>query len=243
MTTRQSKKCGSITVTHIDDHDVLLMQMHGGDKNQSVFNPAFIKDFNDALDYVEKQKGKKSLVLTGSGKFFSAGLDLKYMGDDMSGALELSKLITTVYKRLLLLNMPTIAALNGHTFGAGAFIAMCCDWRLMRKDCGRVCFPEVKIGINVSEGWRELISLKLPPQTLRTAILTGKQFTTSNALSGKLIDQELDTRPDEFIKRCIQFGQQLSPLAHNRENYSRLKMDLYYPAVNAMQHYSGISKL
>ena len=80
--------------------------------------------------------------MTGTGKFFSAGLDLKYMGKDMSGALELSKMVSKIYKRLILFNMPTIAALNGHTFGAGAFISMCCDWRLMRKDCGKICLNE-----------------------------------------------------------------------------------------------------
>lgn len=102
-------------------------------------------------------------MLTGTGRFFSAGLDLKHMGDDMSGALELSKMVTVLYKRLLLLGMPTVAALNGHTFGAGAFVAMCCDWRLMRGQSGKMCFPEAKLGLNLSPGWRsDCISLQRP---------------------------------------------------------------------------------
>lgn len=166
-------------------------------------------------------------------------------GSDMSGALELSKFITKIYRRLLLFNMPTIAALNGHTFGAGAFIAMCCDFRLMRNNSGRICFPEVKLGLNISEGWRELLSLKLTPTTLRTAILTGKQWTTSEALNGELIDKVIDTNNDnnKFIDKCVGFGQQLSGLAHNRGNYSRLKYDMYYLAVNGMDNYAGLSKL
>ena len=175
------------------------------------------------------------------------GLDLKYMGKDLSGAHELSVMVSKIYKRLILFNMPTIAALNGHTFGAGAFIAMCCDFRIMRKDCGKICFPEVKIGINISEGWRELISLKLTPSTLRTSILTGKQWTSSEALKGEMIDKVIGTNNnnDKFINKCIAFGQSLTPLAHNRENYTRLKMDLYYPAVNALDNYTGlkVSKL
>ncbi len=101
-------------------------------------------------------------------------------------------MISKIYKRLIIFNMPTICAINGHTFGAGAFIAMCCDWRLMRKDCGKICFPEVKIGINISEGWRELLQLKLPPQTLRTAILTAKTFNSMEALNGKIVDKVID---------------------------------------------------
>ena len=187
------------------------------------------------------------MVLSGTGKFFSAGLDLKYMGKDMNGAWELSKMVSKIYRKLLLLNMPTIAAINGHTFGAGAFIAMCCDWRVMRKDSGKICFPEVKIGYNINErsGWRELISLKLTPTTLRTAMLTSKEFTSSDALKAQMIDKVIDTNNDndKFIEKCIAFGQSLTPLSHNRENYSRLKKDLYYPVVNGLDNYTGLSKL
>ena len=41
--------------------------------------------------------------------------------------------------------MPTIAALNGHTFGGGVFIAMACDWRIMLENSGNLCFPEIKV--------------------------------------------------------------------------------------------------
>ena len=163
----------------------------------------------------------------------------------MSGAMELSVMVTKIYKRLLLFPMPTIAAMNGHTFGAGAFISMCCDWRIMRKDCGRICFPEAKLGINISEGWRELISMKLTPQTARTALLTAKQYNTVEAMESKMIDRVIDTNQNNelFMTQCIAFGQELSPLGKNGRNYTRLKMDLYYPAVHGFENYNGISKL
>lgn len=47
-----AKEFGDITISLIGD--VILMRMHGGDKNQSVFNPPFFKMFNNALDYAEK---------------------------------------------------------------------------------------------------------------------------------------------------------------------------------------------
>lgn len=76
---------GSITISLVGD--VFVMRMHGGAKNQSVFNPEFGKMFHDALDYVEKfsrlhllrvdftlsvhyrqKREKRCLVLTGTGK-------------------------------------------------------------------------------------------------------------------------------------------------------------------------------
>ena len=55
-----SQNFGSITVSIVGD--VFLMRMHGGGKNQSVFNPQFGKDFNNALDYIQK-------LITSSGNF------------------------------------------------------------------------------------------------------------------------------------------------------------------------------
>ena len=46
------REFGSITVSL--DGDVFVMRMHGGAKNQSVFNPEFGKEFHAALDYVEE---------------------------------------------------------------------------------------------------------------------------------------------------------------------------------------------
>ena len=88
------------------------------------------------------------------------------------------------------------------------------------------------------------MSIKLTPQTVRTAILTAKQFSPAEALESGMVDQVVDAQNSElFVKQCVRFGQQLSPLAHNRDNYVRLKMDLYYPAVRGFDNYSGLSKL
>lgn len=49
--------------------------------------------------------------------------------------------------RILTLPEPTVAAVSGHVFGAGAMLAMAHDWRIMRSDRGYFCFPEVDIRI------------------------------------------------------------------------------------------------
>lgn len=88
---------------------------------------------HEALDEVEAEsEGDSALVLTGEGKFFSNGLNLP----------ELSKLeapdkdrfwqeLTRAMGRLVVSPVPTVAALNGHAFAAGAVFALACDYRLM----------------------------------------------------------------------------------------------------------------
>eukprot|EP00483_Globobulimina_turgida_P000752 UN00752 len=177
---------GSITV--IEKGDVLLMRMHGGSKMQSVFNPTFAKQFLNALDYVESVKGEKCLVLIGTDRFFSAGIDLKHIGGDLSNehgfsiSRIVSRIVSRIMKKLLLLNMPTVGAINGHAFGAGFFAAMCCDYRLMKKECGRLCIPAVKLQISLNTAWTKVLELKLTPKAMRTTMFTWKTMDIKGSI-------------------------------------------------------------
>ncbi|MDG1473513.1 MAG: enoyl-CoA hydratase-related protein, partial [Porticoccaceae bacterium] len=49
--------------------------------------------------------------------------------------------------RLVLLNVPTVACINGNAYTGGAILAAAPDYRVLRSDRGRFCFPEVNIKI------------------------------------------------------------------------------------------------
>ncbi len=84
-----------------------------------------------------------------------------------------------------------------------------------------------------------MIRAKLPPQTLRTAILTGKEWESHEALAGAMIDKELvcvlkknekeglKKQRKIFLEGCIHFARKLAPYSRLRSNYTRLKEDLY----------------
>merc|ERR1719410_138859 len=200
-----SKTFGSITVSQKEN--VLLLRMHGGKKFTNVFNPEFVSNFNDALDYVESFKGEKCLVLTGSNKFFSAGLDFDFVGKTLSKAHLILPSVTNLFHRVLLLDMPTIAAIGGHSFGAGPFLSLCCDYRMMRKDSGYICAPEAKMGVPLPLGWSAILKAKLLPNTMRTFVLTSKKFNSSEALDAQIVDQVIDTNDNEFfVDQCLKFA-------------------------------------
>ena len=46
-----------------------------------------------------------------------------------------------------------VAAINGHAFGAGVFLALACDWRLMRTERGFLNFPELNLGMRLSKAF------------------------------------------------------------------------------------------
>eukprot|EP01083_Nonionella_stella_P194326 716802_1 len=230
---------GSITVT--DCGPCILMRMHGGNKNLSVFNPEFFQAFLDALDYVESFDKERCLMLTGTGKYFSAGLDTKFM-TNKDQVTELAKWGTKLYLKLLQLNMPTVAAINGNTYGVGLFIALCCDYRIMALDCGHLWLPNATVGlphgIGWPEGWRDVLKLKILPETLLEVVRFEKKYSSAEALKIDLVDFEIGIDAtkdsDEFVRHCVGWAQRHTKFATTREDFPALKYELYYIAIDSM---------
>jgi enoyl-CoA hydratase/carnithine racemase len=102
------------------DGDVFVLRMDSGENR---FVPALIEGWNRALDEVENTPGPKALVTIGTGKFYSNGLDLDFMmqSGDAPGYIGS---VLAIMKRVLVFPAFTVAALNGHAFGAGAQLAL-----------------------------------------------------------------------------------------------------------------------
>lgn len=155
------------------DGDVFVLRMNAGENR---FNAQFIDELNQRLDEVEHHRGPSALVTTGTGKFYSNGLDLDWLsagGIDFDGFL---RRVHHVLARFLAFPRPTIAALNGHVFAAGAILALAHDLRVMREDRGYFCLPEVDIRIPFSPALIALIAAKLPQPVLHEACTTGKRY-------------------------------------------------------------------
>ena len=83
---------------------------------------------------------------------------------------------------------PTVAAVNGHAFAGGAFVAMSCDYRIMREDRGWICVSEVDAGVPLPDSMMNLLRGKVPPATARDAILTGKRYAADEAIAAGFAD-------------------------------------------------------
>lgn len=154
--------------------------------SENRFSPGWLESVNAHLDAVENDA--QGLVTTGSGKFYSNGLDLDWLmanGDHIDwyvGAVQ------EVFTRILTFPLPTVAAVNGHAFGAGAMLAIAHDYRVMREDRGYFCFPEIDIKIPFTPGMAALIQAKLTAQTAVTAMVTGHRYGGKEAQSVGIVD-------------------------------------------------------
>jgi enoyl-CoA hydratase len=109
----------------------------------SAFNaitPRSIDELDDVLDRVHADRSIRSLVITGSGKAFCAGADLKAVLaaggelDETAATSRFLRRVGMVFNRLEGLPIPTIAALNGVTLAGGLELMLCCDIAIASAD-------------------------------------------------------------------------------------------------------------
>lgn len=178
----QDKK-ENVTVTLEFRDNVAMLDLGGGENR---FSPEWLDSVNANLDQVEASA--KALLTVGSGKFYSNGLDLEWLRSNEGRGEWYVEQVQGLFSRILTFPMPTVAAVNGHAFGAGAMFAIAHDYRFMREDRGYFCFPEVDINIPFTTGMAALIQAKLSPQAAITAMTTGRRFGGADAAAIAMVD-------------------------------------------------------
>lgn len=171
------------TLRHEDPVFVLDL---GDDENR--FSASWLESVHAHLDTVVAHPDPAVLVTTGSGKFYSNGLDLEWLMSHGDQAQRYVADVHELFARVLTFGVHTVAALNGHAFGAGAMLAMAHDFRIMRTDRGYFCFPEADINIPFTPGMAGLIQSKLTPAAAIASMTTGRRFGGPDALGLGLID-------------------------------------------------------
>ncbi|GAA5051009.1 enoyl-CoA hydratase-related protein [Nocardia callitridis] len=151
------------------------------------FSPEALDEIDHHLD-TALAAGAPALLTTASGKFYSNGLDLDWLSANGDRAPWYVARVQQLLGRVLTLAVPTVAALPGHAFGAGAMLALAHDYRVMRADRGYFCLPEVDLGIRFTPGMSALIQAKLTPKTALTAMTTGRRFGGTDAEAVGLVD-------------------------------------------------------
>ena len=177
------------TVEYRDDIAFLTL---GADENR--FSPDWLDTVDAHLTQVESTAS--GLVTVGSGKFSSNGLDLDWLMSNGDRSDWYVEHVQALFERVLTFPLPTVAAVNGHAFGAGAMLAIAHDYRVMREDRGYFCFPEVDITIPFTPGMAALIQAKLSPQAALAAMTTGNRYGGALAVAVGLVD---GTAPESAV--------------------------------------------
>ncbi|GAA3347982.1 enoyl-CoA hydratase/isomerase family protein [Amorphoplanes nipponensis] len=175
--------------------DVFILDIGAGENR---FHPDWIASVNAALDEVEQAGEARALVTAATGKFFSNGLDLDWLGAHPDQYQPYVVSVHDLFARLLALPVITVAALQGHTFAAGAMLSLAHDFRVMRADRGYWCLPEADIDIPFTRGMSALIQARLTAPAAHEAMTTARRYGAPDALAAGIVDRAVD---EESVRR------------------------------------------
>ncbi len=168
------------------DGNVFVLRMRNGENR---FGLEWLDSVNEALDRVEAAADACALVTTGDGKFYSNGMDLDWLATAPERAGDYLRAIYRLLGRVLSFPAITVAAVNGHAFGAGALLTVAHDFAVMRADRGFWCMPEADLGLPLTAEYVSLLRAKLPGRTTHEALVTGRRYGGPEALAAGIVQQ------------------------------------------------------
>jgi Delta3-Delta2-enoyl-CoA isomerase len=200
----------------------------GDDENR--FHPTWLDSINTCLDEVEAATGPRALVISATGKFWSNGLDLEWLTENPDRLTSYVTNVHGLFARVLTLPVPTVAAIQGHAFAAGAMLALAMDFRVMRADRGYFCLPEIDIQIPFTPGMAALIQSRLQKQVAHEAMTTGRRYGGAEAQARGIVDRAVDS--DSVRSEALALAASLAGKAG--PTLGTIKTRLYGPVLDAL---------
>ncbi|MEE4360278.1 MAG: enoyl-CoA hydratase/isomerase family protein [Pseudomonadales bacterium] len=209
------------------DGELFVMTMNDGENR---WNTSFVRAMAAALDEVEASTGPAALVtLSASEKFFSNGLDLDWLGaegEHRGGDRSVfGGEFMALMGRIITLPIPTVAAVNGHAFGAGFMVALCHDSRVMRADRGFLCANEMQLGMRIPTPELALFRHKLPQHVFYESVQLARRWAGPDALQAGIVQQTASL--EDLRQVAFERARQLAPLGAHRALFAEQKQRLF----------------
>lgn len=192
------------------------------------FAIAWLDEVGEVLDAAVT--ANKPVILTATGKFFSNGLDTDYIAANYADLPAYLDRVHQLYVKVLTLPMPTVAAVNGHAFGAGAMLALCADYRIMRTERGFWSLPEAALSMPFTRGMAALVRTRTPDATATEAMLTSRRYGGADAVAAGVLEEAVTG--DALADRAREVARERAGLVN--PNQAAIKRGLRQPLLDAL---------
>jgi enoyl-CoA hydratase len=176
----------------------------------------------------EMQQIDTPVVMTGAGRAFSAGVDLRRIVEEPDEYVHefldaLSRAFLAVFNH----PRPTVAAVNGHAIAGGCLFALCCDARLMSS--GTIGLTELAVGVPFPRAGLEIVRASLGP-AVRPVVLHAAAMPPAMALQVGILDEVCE--PADLLDRAVEVAATLG--GHPAQAYAATKRALHEPVMAAL---------
>ncbi len=164
----------------------------------NAINGALVDELRKALKSLEDDPEAGSIILTGSGRFFSFGFDVpEFLLFEREDFREYLISFTDLYAYLFLYPKPVVAALNGHTIAGGCMLALACDHRIMASGRARISLNEINFGASVFAGATEMLRFWAGSANANHILFSGAMYSAEEAKGLGLVHEVVT--PDALI--------------------------------------------
>ena len=195
------------------EEDIAILRLNRPD-NLNAWNAQMRRELRDAVRELVEDDGLRVLIITGTGRGFSAGEDVSGMGDLSSigpkGFRRHVRMIHNVFDEVEQMEIPVIAAVNGVAAGGGMELALSCDFRIA-ADSARMGLPEGNVGLIPGSGGISRLVKLVGPAVAKRLVMTGEIIPATKALEYGLIEEIV---PDvDLMDYCLDFAHTLAARA------------------------------
>lgn len=164
----------------------------------NALNQQVMHDIVDAVKAIDANPSIAVTILTGAGRAFAAGADIKEMAS-LTFAQAFSKDQFGGWEDFARKRKPVIAAVNGFALGGGCELAMMCDI-LIASEKAKFGQPEIKLGLMPGMGGSQRLTKKVGKAVSMDLILTGRMIDANEALRIGLVSRVF--APDALISEA-----------------------------------------
>ena len=165
-------------------------------------------DFMAALEHVQSNDALKVLIITGEGRAFSTGADLKDSKDrTVEQYRDYLENLQEASRKIIRFGKPTIAAINGYAIGSGYELALACDIRLAAENA-QIGSPEAKVTSSVTGGAFRLVQDLIGPGKAKELLFTGDYISGKEAERIGLVNRAV---PGEtLMETAMEMGRKIA---------------------------------
>lgn len=175
----------------------------------NVLRQAVKRAIRAALRELEADAGVRAVVLTGNGRAFSVGSDVREFARDAEWLAAAALVDQGIGFTLEESRLPVIAALNGLTLGGGLEMALACDMRICAASA-RLGLPEVVVGAFASGGGTQRLPRVVGPGRAMDLLLSGRIIDAQEALDIGLVERVV--ADDELLATALEIGRSIAAL-------------------------------
>ena len=159
-----------------------------------------------------EERPSRAVVITGHGRFFSGGVDLKRVVAGGVGYLrDFVPALVRCFESVFFHPKPVVSAVNGHAIAGGCILACCGDRRLMTDDeRAGIGVPELHVGVPFPAAALEVLRFACSPRHLQMLVGSGRSLRPGEALEAGLVDAL--AAPDALEAEALDTARRLASL-------------------------------